>query len=74
MNRRRVKLSFPPEVINEPILFNLSQQFRVITNIHLADIRADMGWVVMEIEGSQADIESGLAWLTGLGIKVEASA
>jgi hypothetical protein len=32
-----------------------------------------MGWVVIEIEGNQADIESGLSWLTGLGIKVEPS-
>lgn len=74
MTRRRMKLSFPPEVINEPVLFNLSHQFRVITNIQLADIRADMGWVVIEIEGEDTQIESGLAWLTGLGIKVEPSA
>ena len=71
MSLKKVKLIFPPQVLNEPILFNLSHQFRVITNIQLADIRGDMGWLVLEIEGEPSEIDNGLLWLNGMGIRVE---
>ena len=71
MSQKKVKLIFPPHVLNEPILFNLTQQFHVITNIQLADIRGDMGWLVLEIEGEPDQIDNGLVWLNGMGIRVE---
>lgn len=71
MSLKKVKLIFPPQVLNEPILFNLNQQFHVVTNIQLADIRGDMGWLVLEIEGEQSEIDNGLVWLNSMGIRVE---
>ncbi|MFH1652178.1 MAG: NIL domain-containing protein [Chloroflexota bacterium] len=69
--KRRVMFTYPPELIREPIIHNLSQQFNVITNIHAADVTEDRGWVTLDLEGTAADIEEGLAWVTSRGMRVE---
>lgn len=71
MAKRQVIFTFPPKLIREPIIFNLGLQFKVVPNIRRADISEDKGWVVLELEGEEKDIEAGIAWLTGKGIRVD---
>lgn len=71
MVKRGVKFTFPPELIKEPIIYNLGQRFKVVTNIRRADISGDKGWVVLELEGKVDDIERGIAWVTGKGVRVD---
>jgi len=68
---RRVMFTFPQELIKEPIIYNLGQQFNVITNIRRADVSEDKGWVVLELEGEENDIEQGIAWVTSKGVRVD---
>jgi hypothetical protein len=71
MVKRGVKFTFPPELIKEPVIHNLGQRFKVVTNIRRADINGDKGWVVLELEGKVDDIERGIAWVTGKGVRVD---
>ena len=71
MATRQVMFTFPPELIKEPIIYNLGLKFNVIFNIRRADITDKKGWVVLELEGDEKDIEAGVAWLTGKGIRVD---
>jgi len=71
MTKRQVMFTFPPELIREPIIFNLGLQFKVTPNIRRADISENKGWVVLELEGEEKDIEAGIAWVTGKGIRVD---
>ncbi len=71
MAKRQVMFTFPQEMIREPIIYNLGHQFRVVTNIRRADISEDKGWVVLELEGEERDIEASIAWLTSKGIRVD---
>ena len=71
MAKRQVMFTFPPKLIRAPIIFNLGQRFNVIPNIRRADISENKGWVVLELEGEEKDIEAGIAWLTGKGIRVD---
>ncbi len=71
MVKRRVKFTFPLELIKEPIIYNLGQQFKIVTNIRRADVNGDKGWVVLELEGEGEDIERGIAWVTGKGVRVD---
>ena len=73
MVKRRVTFTYTPELIREPIIYSLSQQFNISTNINLADITRDRGWVVLEIEGKEEDIEQALAWATSRGLRIEAA-
>ena len=71
MVKRSVMFTFPQELIKEPIIYNLGQQFNVITNIRRADVSEDKGWVVLELEGEENDIEQGIAWVTSKGVRVD---
>jgi len=71
MVKRRAMFTFSPEVITEPIIYNLGQQFRLITNIRRADLTEDKGWMVLELDGKEADIEAGITWATSRGVRVD---
>ncbi len=71
MITKRVKLSFPPERIKEPVIYNLGKQFRLKTNILEADLHGDTGWILVEVEGPLRQVERALAWAKDLGIGVE---
>ncbi|MGB2814124.1 MAG: NIL domain-containing protein [Dehalococcoidales bacterium] len=71
MSRQRFMLTFNEEQILEPIIYNLGQQFALITNIHRADVSRDEGWIVLELEGNENDIEQGIAWVTSKGVRVD---
>jgi ABC-type methionine transport system ATPase subunit len=71
MAKRRVKFTFPQELIPEPIIFNLGHRFKVVTNIRRADVTADGGWVVLEMEGEPEDIEKGIEWVSSRGVRVD---
>ncbi len=70
MAKRRVMFTFSSEVITEPIIYNLGQQFRLIINIRRAALTEDKGWIVLELDGREGDIEAGIAWATSKGVRV----
>jgi len=70
MAKRQFTIKYPPELLHEPIIYNLGQQFHLVTNIMIADISEDRGWMVLELEGKVADIEEGITWAISRGIQV----
>ncbi len=71
MAKKRVMFTFPQELITQPVIHNLGHRFQVITNIRRADVTEDRGWVVLELEGKEEDIDKGLDWVIGLGVRVD---
>jgi len=71
MARMRVRLTFPPERIQEPVIYHLVKDFDIVTNIRRADVKADHGWVILELEAKEETLERGIAWLKGKGVKVD---
>ena len=71
MAKRQVMFTFPQGLIKEPIIYNLGQQFGVVTNIRRADVSENKGWVVLELEGEEKEIDQGIAWVTGKGVRVD---
>lgn len=71
MAKRQVMFTFPQELIKEPVIYNLGHRFKIVTNIRQADVSANRGWVVLELEGDEKDIEQGIAWVTGMGVRVD---
>jgi len=71
MTKSLVILTFGEEAIKEPVIHNLGQQFRIVTNIRQADLSESQGWVILELEGEEEDIEQGIAWVTSRGVKVD---
>ena len=71
MAKLRVKFTFPPERITEPVIWEVGRRFDLITNIRRADVTADIAWAVLEVEGEQADVERGMRWVNELGVRVD---
>ncbi len=71
MVKQQVMFTFPQERIESPIIHTLGVEFNVVTNIRRADITADKGWVLLELEGDADQIERGLAWVTSKGVRVD---
>ncbi|MFC1847352.1 NIL domain-containing protein [Chloroflexota bacterium] len=71
MVKRQMMFTFPEKLIKEPIIFNLGQQFNVMTNIRRADVSEDKGWVVLELEGEEKEIDQGITWVMSKGVRVD---
>ena len=71
MVKKRVKFTFPTPLITEPVIYELGHRYKVVTNIRRADVREDMGWVVLELDGTEEEIANGLEWVTGTGVRVD---
>jgi len=71
MAKRRVIFTFPEELIRDPIIYNLGQQFNIVTNILQAEVIEERGWVILELVGADEDIEAGIIWVTSRGVRVE---
>ena len=69
--KRRVKFSFPTHLVQEPIIFQLGKDYTVVTNIRRAEVTDVQGWVVMELEGNDDDIDRGLDWVRDRGVRVD---
>ena len=71
MLKRRVMLNYPKELLSEPIIYTISQQFNLVANILRADVTEEMGWITLELEGRDEDIEAGITWAISKGMRVE---
>ena len=69
--KQRVKFTFPTQLVPEPIIYLLGKDFNIVTNIRRADVTDLQGWVILELEGSEQDITSGLAWAQERGVRVD---
>jgi molybdopterin synthase sulfur carrier subunit len=70
-SKRKVTLTFPPDLIKEPVIYNMGHRFRVVTNIRGANVSENVGWVTLEIDGEEEEYLSALRYLKEIGVKVE---
>ena len=71
MATRRIKLTFPQDLIKEPVIFTMAKKFDVMPNIRRAKVTESVGEVVLELEGAEKKLEEGIAYLKERGVKVD---
>lgn len=71
MSKRRVKFTFPQNLITQPLIYQIGKDFNIVTSIRRAEVREDMGWVVLELDGDEEEIDRGLVWMTSQGVRVD---
>ena len=71
MAKKQVLFTFPQKLIKEPVIYELGRKFNIVTNIRRADVTENKGWVVLELEGDESDIERGLTWVISAGVMVD---
>ncbi|HEX9548246.1 MAG TPA: NIL domain-containing protein [Acidimicrobiales bacterium] len=71
MKQQRVKLTFPENLIRQPIVGQMVKEFDVMPNIRRASVEEHVGWMICELDGDDLAVEKALAWLAGLGVQVD---
>lgn len=71
MATKRIKLTFPQDLIREPVIFTMAKKFDVMPNIRRARVTDAVGEVVLELEGREKALEDGIAYLRERGVKIE---
>jgi len=67
----RVYLTFPKNLVKEPIVCQLAKKFDILFNIRGSTVTAEMGLVALEIDGERAEVDKAIKWLKDKGVLVE---
>ena len=67
----RVYLTFPKNLVKEPIVCQLAKKFDILFNIRGSTVTAEMGLVALEIDGARVEVDKAIAWLKDKGVIVE---
>jgi ABC-type methionine transport system ATPase subunit len=69
--KKRVKLTFPQHLIKEPVIFTMAKNFDVMPNIRRARVTETVGEMVLELEGTEENLDKGIQSLKDQGVEVE---
>lgn len=69
--KSRIKLTFPPDLIKEPVIFTMAKKFDIMPNIRRARVTETIGEMVLELEGAEENLNMGVKFLKEQGIVVE---
>jgi L-aspartate semialdehyde sulfurtransferase ferredoxin len=71
MKQEQVKLTFPEELVRQPVIGQMVRKFDVLPNIRRASIEEHVGWMICEVEGDDTAVERAIQWLIDRGIQVD---
>ena len=67
----RLFVSFPEELVERPMIYEMVKRFDVVPNIRRANVEAHSGWVILELGGPPDARDAAIAYLEGLGCIVD---
>jgi ABC-type methionine transport system ATPase subunit len=59
--RDRLRLTFEKDKVAEPVVCLMAKQFEVTFSIRRANVETDAGWMDLELQGDDAEIERAIA-------------
>ena len=68
---QRVRLTYPKHLLGQPLIYQLIQQFDLLTNIVEAQVTTKEGWLILAVRGEREQVQRGLAWMSEQGVEVE---
>ncbi|MDQ1403026.1 MAG: L-aspartate semialdehyde sulfurtransferase ferredoxin [Actinomycetota bacterium] len=71
MKQERLKLTFPENLVKQPIIGRMVQEFDVMPNIRRASVEEHVGWVVCELGGDDDAVDRAIEWLHNIGVQVD---
>ncbi len=70
MTTARWHLAYSEDLVAEPILWELATSHGLVTNVRRANVEDTIGWVIVEVRGTDEQLASGRAWLEARGVVV----
>jgi ferredoxin len=72
MQKKRVVLSYPSHLVDQPVISKLVKDYDLIVNIMRARITPkEEGRLVLELTGKRAGMEAGFKYLSEIGVEVQ---
>jgi ABC-type methionine transport system ATPase subunit len=71
VERAVLHLTFPENLVREPMVYRLGREFDLRTNILRANVDEHAAWFLMELDGEAAAIDGAVRWLESEGVRVE---
>ena len=72
MTSAHLHLSFPGDLIAEPVLHRFATGFDLVSTIRRANLEEDRGgWMIVQVDGDDDAIARAVAWLGEQGVDVD---
>jgi len=68
---KKIKLTFPDSLITQPLIYEVSQLYDVVTNIEKASVGEKEGWVILGMRGNESDVNEALEWMVDQGVCIQ---
>jgi hypothetical protein len=66
----RLFVSFPEELVDRPLIYEVIKKFDVVPNIRRANVEGHSGWLILEVNGEQEQLDGAIAYFESLGCTV----
>jgi hypothetical protein len=63
-------VSFPEQMIQRPLVYEIVKRFDVVPNIRRANVEEGSGWLILELGGDDDAREAAIAYLEDEGCTV----
>ena len=68
--KKNIHFEFNQNLVKEPLLYQINRSFDVVVNIRGASVSDEGGFIALELEGTDEELERVLAFLRGQGVKL----
>ena len=68
--KKNIHFEFSQDLVREPLLYQINRSFDVVVNIRGASVTDEGGFIALELEGEQAEIDRVLEYLRGQGVRL----
>lgn len=69
--KKKLVMSFPEQILNEPLLYTMAKNFPVAFNIKGAMLNQTPAVMALELDGEAGEIDKAVAYLTSKGVRIE---
>ena len=72
MEKRKIVLTFPQELVDKPVTYHLIKDYDLVINILRANVTPkEQGVLVLELQGAAKNIDQGIAYLKKTGLAIQ---
>lgn len=71
MAKTTVELSFPAGLKDDPVIYQMGTDFKIVPNIIEASFSTEMGWAILTLEGDQEELNRLLAYLKSKNVEIK---
>jgi len=68
--KRNIHFEFSQDLVQQPLLYQLNRQFDVVINIRGASVNEQGGFIALELQGDEPEVEKVMEYLRECGISV----